>query len=138
MLGSVHLTWRMGDIQATETLPNLVVTGAKFTNAQLLGGQSSGNTITQVGFGSNGSPAALGNSSLSPDAYIKSIDSISFPSAGQVAFAISLGAFEANGSIIAEYGLITGNGILYSRLVKAVPLIKDLSMSLSAIWTITF
>lgn len=120
------------------TADNLVLSGAGQVNAQLIGGAVAGNSIIQIGFGSNLSPSVLANTQLSTDAYIKAIDTVTYPQPNQVAFGISLSAFEANGSIIAEYGLLCANGILYSRLVRGSALIKDQSMALSAVWTISF
>jgi hypothetical protein len=129
---------RHGRVERHVRLRNLVVVTSKYIHARLLGGATAGNSITQVGFGSTATPAALGNTALSVDAYIKAVDGITYPAANQVAFAISLGTFEANGIVLAEFGLLTANGGLYARLVRAAPLVKDASMSLTATWTLTF
>jgi hypothetical protein len=130
--------WRAGVLIERTLGPNLIVGGSRFIHAQLLGAGGSGNTITQVGFGSSVLPAADGNASLSVDAYIKPVDAVSYPAANKVAFGISLGLVEANDLVLAEYGLLTATGRLYARLVRTAPLVKDGSVSLSATWTITF
>lgn len=130
--------WQSGVLIEDIRLSNLIVAGSKLIHAQLLGGIVAGNSVAQVGFGSNPLAAALGNTSLSVDAYIKAIDSISYPTPNQVAFAISLAAVEANGLVLAEYGLLTSSGALYSRLVRAAPLVKDASITLQSTWVITF
>lgn len=137
--GSLEVrVWRDGHLIEHTRDDNLIVTGSKFIHAQLLGGMVAGNSVGQVGFGSNAAPAALGNTSLSVDAYVKAVDAITYPSSNQVAFAISLGSLEAQGLSLAEYGLLTASGLLYSRLVRAAPLVKDGSVVISSIWTITF
>jgi hypothetical protein len=137
-IGHVDMrVWRGGVLEEWDA-QNFVVGGYAQISALLLGGDFADNSITQIGFGSNSLPPALGNTGLSLDAYIKDVDSVSYPRSNQVAFQFSLGQFEGNGVLIAEYGLLTGSGALYSRLVRAKPMTKDSSMSLTATWTITF
>lgn len=130
--------WRNGRLIEDFEGPNMVVIGSQFIAAQLLGGTVTGNTIQQAGFGSNLTPASFQNNSLSVDAYYKSIDGVTFPATNQVTFALSLGAYEANGNTLAEYGLITGSGMLFARLVRSATLIKDISVTLNALWTISY
>jgi hypothetical protein len=137
-VGHVNMrVWRNG-VPEEWGARNFVVGGYAQISALLLGGDFAGNSITQIGFGSNSLPPAVGNTGLSLDAYVKDVDSVSYPRTNQVAFQFSLGQFEGNGIVIAEYGLLTGAGTLYSRLVRAKPMTKDSSMSLTATWTITF
>jgi hypothetical protein len=117
---------------------NLILVGTSIAQAQMLGGAVSGNSVAQVGFGSNQATPVFDNTSLSPGAYLKAVDAISYPAPGQVSFAISLGAYEDNGTSIAEFGLLTGNGALLARLVRAVPLMKTIAIQLASVWTITF
>jgi hypothetical protein len=130
--------WRHGTLVEDVRLPNLVVAGSKLIHAQLVGGVTAGNSITQVGFGSNPLAPIPGNNGLSVDAYIKALDAISYPAPNQVSFDISLAAVEGNGLSLSEYGLLTAAGALYSRLVRTAPLIKDASISIQATWTISF
>lgn len=131
-------TWRAGRLIEAVRLQNLIVSGSTLIHAQLLGGAVAGNSISQVGFGSNIAAPAAGNNSLSVDAYIKPVDAISYPAPNQVAFTISLAAVEANGLVLAEFGLLTASGTLYARLVRTATLNKDASISISATWTISF
>lgn len=130
--------WRDGQLIEHTFDRNLVVVGSKFLHAQLLGGAVAGNSITQVGFGSTAAAADKSNSALSVDAYIKAVDGISYPALNQVSFAISLGLFEANGLLLAEYGLLSNAGTLFARLVRAAPLVKDASISINSTWTVTY
>lgn len=130
--------YRHGRVIEFARRPNLVVGAAATIQASLLGGAVSGKSVAQVGFGSSLSAAAAGNTSLSSDAYFRPIDAVTYPAPGQVAFAISLGQFEAVGLALAEYGLLTSDGTLFARQVRPEALLKDSSLSLSATWTITF
>lgn len=130
--------WRHGLLIEDIRLPNLIVAGSKLIHAQLLGGIVAGNSVTQVGFGSTLTAPAPGNTALSVDAYVKAVDTISYPMPNQVAFGISLAAVEANGLLLAEYGLLTASGALYSRLVRTAPLVKDASITLQSTWVITY
>lgn len=137
--GTLEVTiYRYGRVIECARRPNLVVASAATVQSLLLGGTVSGKSIAQVGFGSSLSPAAAGNTGLSSDAYFRPIDAVSYPAPGQVAFAISLGQFEASGLALAEYGLLTGDGTLFARQVRPEALLKDTSLSLSATWTISF
>jgi hypothetical protein len=129
--------WRHGRLIERSDRPNLIVGGHGPIQAALLGGAVAGKSIAQVGFGSSQAAADVGNSALSPDAYFKALDSISYPAPNQVAFAFSLGLFEALGLMLSEYGLLTGDSTLYARQVRTSPLLKDSSLQLAATWTIT-
>lgn len=124
-------------VEAWES-PNMAVVGSGLVNAQMVSGGTAAGPIAQIGFGSNAAAIAYGNTALSLDAYLKAVDGVTYPAPNQAAFAISLSTFEANGQTIAEYGLLTAGGILYARLVRAAPLIKDQSMSFTATWTLSF
>ena len=130
--------YRYGRLVETWESPNMAVVGSGLVNAQLISGGTAAGPLTQVGFGSNTGPAAYPNTALSLDAYLKTIDGVSYPQPNQAAFALSLNTYEANGQTIAEYGLLTAGGILYARLVRAAPLVKDESMSFSYTWTLSF
>lgn len=130
--------WRAGILIEDIRISNLIVAGSKLIHAQLLGGVVLGNSVTQVGFGSNTIAASAGNTALSVDAYIKGIDTISYPAPNQVSFAISLGAVEGNGLVLSEYGLLTDSGALYARLVRTSALVKDASIMIQSTWTISF
>lgn len=130
--------WRNGRLIEHTRDDNLIVDGSKLIHAQLVGGDAAGNSITQIGFGSTATPAAPGNTGLSVDAYIKAWDARSYPAPNQVAFSFSLSELEALGLSLAEYGLFTGSNALYARRVRAAPLAKDQSVSIAAIWTVSY
>lgn len=137
--GRLHMrVFRRGLVIDEWAADNLVVTGAAFANSRNAGGTTSGNAITRIGFGTNPNAPAYANSALSVDAFTKVVGSLTFPAQNQLAVAFTLGSGEANGLAIAEYGLLLGSGALYARLTRAAPLVKDVTMSLSAVWTLTF
>jgi len=131
------LVKRRGSVIERYVDRNLIVTGSKLIHAQLLGGATANNSITQIGYGTGLSAPVVGNTSLT-GAYLKAVDGVSYPLSNEVAFAFSLGSAEANGMAIGEFGLFTGGGALYARKVRSAALNKDTDISLSGTWTITF
>ena len=83
---------------------NLIVDVSKTIHSRLIGGATTGKTITKIGFGTSGTAPAAGNTVLTGP-YIKLLDSISYPAANQVQFNFSLGSSENNGVGILEFGL---------------------------------
>lgn len=130
--------WRHGQLIEDWAGPNLVVASSRFMLAQLIGGAVASNSVSKIGFGSSGVTPAIGNTGLSPDAYFKALDSITYPTESQVAFNFSLGTSEANGQSIAEYGLLSAANSLFSRVTRSAPLMKDISVTLNASWIVSF
>jgi len=116
---------------------NLIVNNSKLIHARLLGGDVLNRPLAQIGFGTNPTPPAAGNTTLT-SAFLKPLDGVSYPSDSQVRFAFSLGPLEANGMAISEFGLLTGVGMLYARKVRSAPLNKDSDLSFAGTWTINF
>jgi hypothetical protein len=116
---------------------NLIVDNSKQIHAKLLGGAVSGQSVTKIGFGSNGLAPAGGNTLLT-NGYIKAVDATTYPNTNQVQFAFSLSSAEANGLAIMEFGLLTAANTLYARRVRGAPLNKDADLSFSGTWTIVF
>jgi hypothetical protein len=90
-----------------------------------------------IGFGTNGTTPVAGNTGLT-GAFTKAIDTVTFPAINQVQFNFSLLSGENNGMAILEMGLITGDGSLYARRVRAGVLSKASDISLTGSWLITF
>jgi hypothetical protein len=116
---------------------NLIVDNSKQIHAKLLGGAFTGQNIAQIGFGTNGTAPAGGNTALT-GAYTKAVDATSYPATNQVQFNFSLSASENNGMAIMEFGLFTAGGALYARKVRSAALNKDTDVSLSGSWIISF
>jgi hypothetical protein len=121
---------------------NLIVNGAKNQLARLLGGNVSGRSITQIGFGIGTTAAAPGDTALTlsplyPSTSVKAIGSVAYPATGQVQFNWSLSTAELNGVPITEFGLLCQDGTLFSRKSRA-PIQKESDLSLIGFWTILF
>lgn len=129
--------FRLGELIQRFQEENLVVNGAKTGIARLLGGDTANRPITQIGFGTSGTAPAAGNTSLT-GAYLKNVDSVTYPAAGQVSFAFSLASGENNGMAILEFGLFTATGTLYARKTRATALNKAADITLSGTWVLTF
>ncbi len=129
--------WRRGVLIEHVIEHNLVVDTSKTCQSRLIGGDVTNKSVTQVGFGTNGTAPVAGNTALT-GAYVKALDSHSYPSASSVAFALSLGTGEANGIAILEFGLLAADGTLFARKTRSTALNKDSDITLSATWTIQF
>lgn len=116
---------------------NLVVIGSKTCLSRLVGGAVTGKQITSIGFGTNGTAPAVGNTALT-SAFTKGVDSVTYPASNQVRFAFSLSTTEANGLAIMEFGLLTGDGALFARKVRSAAFNKDSDVSVAGTWTLTF
>lgn len=116
---------------------NLIVVGSQVTHARLLGGDVTNRSVTQIGFGTNGTAAAFGNSALT-GAYVNNVGTPTYPAANQVSFPFALGTTEANGIAILEFGLLTAGGVLYARKIRSTALNKDTDITLSGTWVISF
>ncbi len=116
---------------------NLVVDLAKQQLARLIGGDVTNRSITKIGFGTNGTPPAGGNTGLT-GAYAKLIGSVSYPATNSVEFAFTLGTSEANGLSIIEFGLLTAGDVLFARKTRSGAIIKDSDLTLTGTWRINF
>lgn len=116
---------------------NLIVNGAKTQLAHLLGGDTTGRPVSQIGFGTNGTPPVVTNTALT-GAFIKNTGTVSYPASNQVRFAFSLLTSEANGISIIEFGLLSTDNTLFSRRVRGSAIVKDNTISFSGTWTISF
>ena len=116
---------------------NQITVGSQQANALLAGGSSNGGPITQMGFGVGTAPAAPGNAVLTMPVYTP-FPSVTYPMPGQVSFGFLLDNNTGNGLALSEFGLLIASFVLYARKVRAVPLAKDSTISLSGTWTLTF
>jgi Flp pilus assembly protein TadG len=120
---------------------NLIVVGSQSIHAHLLGGAVTNQSVTQIGYGTNGTAPVFGNTALT-GAYTKAIDSVAYPATNQVQFNFSLGVggtdTGAYGLAISEFGLLTPSGTLYARKTRSAPLNFNSDISFTGAWTISF
>lgn len=128
--------FRDGDLLEHYEDCNLIVSGAKLIQAHLLGG-AAGYALTQIGFGTNGTAPADGNTALT-GAYVKALGTVTYPLPNQVQYAFTLGTAEANGMAIMEFGLLTAGSLLYARKTRLAAIGKTAAISFSGSWTINF
>lgn len=136
--GRLRITvWRGDEIIEEMDEQNLIVDVSKTIHSRLIGGSTTGKTVTTIGFGTSGTAPVAGNTALT-SAFTKAVDSVTYPASNQVQFNFSLGSTEANGKDILEFGLLTGDGSLYARRVRSGVLSKQSDISLTGSWVITF
>lgn len=129
--------FRGGKLIETYEDKNLVVDLSKQQLARLIGGDVTNRSITKIGFGTNGTAPAAGNTTLT-DAYVKLLGGVSYPATNSVEFAFTLGTTEANGKSIMEFGLFTGGDVLFARKTRLGAIVKDSDLSLAGSWRINF
>jgi hypothetical protein len=116
---------------------NLVVDASKQQLARLIGGDVTNRSITKIGFGTSGTAPAAGNTTLT-GAFVKALGTVTYPVAGTVQFAFTLGTSEGNGLSIMEFGLFTAGDVLFARKVRTGAIVKDSDLTLAGTWQITF
>lgn len=149
--GHFHLDiYQYGKLIGQMDGPNLVVMGYQPILANLLAGgaDAAGFALGQIGFGSGAVAPTFGQTTLADNAFVKPLGAATITNNAtataaatktSVAFAFTLGADEGNGvGYISEFGLLAQNGTLFARKVRAAPLQKDDSISLSGSWVLTF
>lgn len=116
---------------------NMVVTSGLNALTLLLSGDTSGDKIvTQIGFGSDGTPPVPGNTSLTTP-FTKDLIATSVPGLTSVQYDFSLELTENNGAEIREFGLFTADGSLFARKVRAGVINKTSVVRLEGSWYIS-
>lgn len=121
-------------LEEYEELNTIVVVG-RGQLARLLGGDVTNRSVTQIGFGTNGTPSDVGDTDLSGPPFIKNLGAVTYPDTTSVMYAWTLATSQGNGLVIQEFGLLTAGGILFSRKQRD-PITKNSSISLSGTWKI--
>lgn len=116
---------------------NLIVDQGRTNVTRLLGGDGANLQIAKIGFGTSNAVASPGNTALT-NAFVKAIDSHSYPSTTSVLFNFSLGTGEANDKAIYEFGLLTESGLLHARKVRGGALMKESDLSLAGTWQLLY
>jgi hypothetical protein len=138
---------------------NLIVNNSKLLLAHLIGGDTTGTSITKIGFGTNGA-SPLPDDAVLKNPFLKTIKTSSYPgfTTEEVDFAPILGLSESlvltwygyqvqfdwellttegNGHSISEFGLLSGNNTLFSRKSRGSPIVKEADISIEGSWIIT-
>ena len=112
---------------------NLVTNDGYAAAAESLAGVAEA-AISHIGMGTNDATPTVGDITLT-DVFVVPVTEVSYPANGAVRFHFTVGFFDNVGMNIAEWGLITADGRLFSRLTRAV-IIKTNEMMLKGSWTI--
>lgn len=115
---------------------NMIMAQARNALARLIGGDGSGKTVTKIGVGTNGDGPTPDDTGLR-DAYAKAVTGCTYPATGEACFDFTIGAAEANGMAIREFGLLCGDGTLFSRKTRGV-IEKADDIEIRGTWTIKF
>jgi len=141
---TVNVVNRSCETIATHIWDNLIVNTGYQAAAQALGGYISGDaTIVKIGMGINAAPPTMADTLL-VNHFTKSFTSVEYPapvvqSDGTVIYSVqfnfTIDFLEAVGMVIYEWGLLTQDGRLFSRLTRA-PIEKTNEMQLVGHWQI--
>lgn len=117
-------------------LNNLVVDTGLDALVNLLRGAGTGvNEIIDIGFGTDNTAAAAGDTTLT-GLFSKTIDGSANIGTGVIEIYGSLATGENNGVTIQELGLFQTGGDLFARAVIA-PIVKTVAITVGVTWTIT-
>jgi hypothetical protein len=116
---------------------NLIVTGARIQMAHLIAGDVSNRSIAYISVGTNGDTPAVDDTEIT-GAFTKEIDGFEYPANGQVQVNWKLLVSEANGMAIREFGLLTADGALFARRIRANPIYKESDISIEGAWILIF
>lgn len=115
---------------------NLVVNGGRTAVMLLLGAADANKQLTQLGVGTNGT-APVGTDTALTGSFIKDLGVVSYPTISSVQFAFQLGAGEANGIGIREFGLLCEDNTLFARKTREL-INKNSDIILNGSWRISF
>jgi hypothetical protein len=116
---------------------NLIVNGARIQMAHLIAGDVAGRSITSISVGTNGDAPTVNDTEITGD-FTKEVGGFEYPANGQVQINWKLLVSEANGMAIREFGLLTANGTLFARRIRANPIYKESDISIEGEWIIIF
>jgi hypothetical protein len=116
---------------------NLIVNGARIQMAHLIAGDVVDRSIACISVGTNGDAPTVADTAITGD-FTKAVDGFEYPANGQVQVNWKLLVSEANGMAIREFGLLTEDGALFARRIRANPLYKESDISIEGEWIIIF
>jgi len=103
---------------------------------QLLGAANANKKLSKLGVGTNGT-APVGTNNALTGSFTKALGAVSYPTISSVRFAWTLGASEANGTSIREFGLLCVDNTLFARKTRET-INKNADIILNGTWTISF
>ena len=124
---------RTGQVISTFVRRNLIVATGYAAAAQALAGVA-GAAITAVRVGTSTSPPATTDTAITNAVQVPVV-SVEYPDSA-VQFNFQINANTANGLNIAEWGLITADGRLFSRMVRDEIIAKTDAIEILGNWTI--
>jgi hypothetical protein len=116
---------------------NLIVNGARLQMAHLIAGDVAQRSINRISVGTNGTAPTVSDTAIT-GAFTKAVDGFTCPANGQVQVNWKLLVSEANDMAIKEFGLLTANGTLFARRIRANPIYKESDISIEGEWIIIF
>lgn len=137
--GRLHyLVFKHGKLMERVDGPNLIVNNSKKILSHLIKGDDTATwAISKIGFGTGQIAPYAGQAALVSPTYL-AFDAITLPDDRSVSFNFTLGAGDANGKAIFEFGLLSANNTLFSRKTRAKALIKTSEIVVTGSWIITF
>jgi hypothetical protein len=135
MKGKLQITviGKDGHVKGDYIWENLITNNGYIAAAECLAGVS-GAAITNINFGTNGTAPTLADTAITGAVNIP-LKNVTYPEDGSVAFHFLVDWFDGVGVTIAEWGLMTADGRLFSRLTRDV-IVKNEEMQLLGRWTI--
>jgi hypothetical protein len=121
---------------ATYEDSNLITISGLRTIAYLLAGENGRNTITKVGVGNGTSPTHASDVGLT-NATIKDIDSYSYLRNNVVEYKISMDTGDGNGMDISEFGLYSGDEVLFARRLQSPSIPKEPDIIIEGVWSVS-
>ena len=115
---------------------NMIMASARDALARLIGGDGSGKTVTKIGVGTNGNGPTPNDKGLT-SAYSTAVAGCTYPATGEARFSFTIGAGEANGKSLREFGLLCSDGTLFARKTRGV-IEKADDIEITGTWTIKF
>ena len=115
---------------------NLIMTSGLELIALLLTGSAGNNKISKIGAGTGVIPPNKADTGLT-GTYSKALDGYTFTSENTVCFRFSLDSGDANGMLITEWGLFSGDDVIFSRKLQSTPIPKASDIIIEGLWSVT-
>jgi hypothetical protein len=115
---------------------NLITISGLQLITYLLVGHPGNNRISKVGVGDGTNPTHKTDIGLT-NAFIKPIDTYSYIKNNVIEYTISMDTGDANGLFISEFGLYSGDEVLFSRRLQSPVIPKESDIIIEGTWTVS-